>query len=272
MEHSKIFRALLNEAQFTKEILGIGVTQIRKANYAQKGIYYQSFTCLATGLERLGKICLLLNYYIDNSGTFPNDSYFKKHLGHNVLKIFDECTHIIHNKDMSNKFLIIYDDDIHNNILSILSDFGKGARYSNINILVGIEQREDSIKRWYEEVDLLLFEKHLTSKRKNDIHQRAYLIDNLLNPLSITRHVAEDGHSIDNIYTGSFRTGVWEAVSPYRQLYLLQIIRSTTILLSKLGHIASSLNNEDIPYFSEIFGLFYNGDSYFKSRKTWDRI
>lgn len=31
------FVALLNEAQFTKEILGISVTQLYKANYAQKG-------------------------------------------------------------------------------------------------------------------------------------------------------------------------------------------------------------------------------------------
>ena len=27
---------------------------------------------------------------------------------------------------------------------------------------------------------------------------------------------------------------------------------------------------EDIPYFSEVFAIFYNSDSYFKSRKTWN--
>jgi hypothetical protein len=42
------FRALLNEAHFTKEILVSGVAQIRQANYAQKGFYFQSFTSLAT--------------------------------------------------------------------------------------------------------------------------------------------------------------------------------------------------------------------------------
>ena len=62
------FVAFLEEAQFTKEILGIGVTQLFKANYATKGIYYQSFTCLSTGLERFAKLCLILNYYICNTG------------------------------------------------------------------------------------------------------------------------------------------------------------------------------------------------------------
>ena len=41
---NETFTALVKEAQFTKEMLGAGVTQIRKANYAQKGMYFQSFT------------------------------------------------------------------------------------------------------------------------------------------------------------------------------------------------------------------------------------
>ena len=32
-------------------MLGAGATEIRKANYAKKGVYFQSFTNLATGLE-----------------------------------------------------------------------------------------------------------------------------------------------------------------------------------------------------------------------------
>lgn len=59
--YSREFIALQNEALFTKELLGIGVTQLYKANYAKKGIYYQAFTCLSTGLERIGKLCLILD-------------------------------------------------------------------------------------------------------------------------------------------------------------------------------------------------------------------
>ncbi len=50
MELNQTFKTLLKEATFTKEILGEGATQIRKANYAQKGIYFLSFTSLSTGI------------------------------------------------------------------------------------------------------------------------------------------------------------------------------------------------------------------------------
>jgi hypothetical protein len=65
------FQALLKEAQFTKEMLGTGATQIRNANYATRGVYFQAFTSLSTGLERLGKLCILLDYFIEH-GKFPD--------------------------------------------------------------------------------------------------------------------------------------------------------------------------------------------------------
>ena len=61
MTFNNTFNALLKEAQFTKEILGAGATQIRNANYARKGLYFQAFTSLSTGFERIGKLCLMLD-------------------------------------------------------------------------------------------------------------------------------------------------------------------------------------------------------------------
>jgi len=59
---NETFKALLKEAQFTNEMLGSGATQIRNANYASKGVYFQAFTSLSTGLERIGKLCLMLEH------------------------------------------------------------------------------------------------------------------------------------------------------------------------------------------------------------------
>lgn len=68
MYYNKTFSALLEEVQFTKEILAIGATQLYKANYAAKGIYYQSFTCLSTGIERLEKLSFLLKIWLSGQG------------------------------------------------------------------------------------------------------------------------------------------------------------------------------------------------------------
>ena len=45
-------------------------------------------------------------------------------------------------------------------------------------------------------------------------------------------------------------------------------------LRESLEFKAQKINTEklEIPYYSEIFGGFFNEDSYLKSRKTWDRI
>ena len=69
-DFSPTFKALLNEANFTKQMVGAGAMQIRRAGYANKGSYFQAFTSLSTGLERIGKLCLMLDYYLEHQA-FP---------------------------------------------------------------------------------------------------------------------------------------------------------------------------------------------------------
>ena len=49
MSDPKITLAFQKEAAFTKEILAIGVTQLYRANYAAKGIYYQRLPACLQG-------------------------------------------------------------------------------------------------------------------------------------------------------------------------------------------------------------------------------
>src|SRR3989338_3106247 len=95
---SPTFRALVSEAQFTYEILGSGATQIRGANYTTKGMYIQAFTSLSTGLERIGKLCLMLDSYIETKGQFPDFNSLKK-LSHNLLLIYQRSSDIVVKRD-----------------------------------------------------------------------------------------------------------------------------------------------------------------------------
>jgi len=267
------FSAFLEEAQFTKEILGIGVTLLFKADYAAKGIYYQSFTCLSTGLERLAKLCLILDYYICNKGMLPSERYIRD-FGHEINALFFSCGDVAENRKIKFRFPFEL-DDIHQNILHVLDAFADSkGRYSNINILLGKEQTEDDpIHKWYSSVDMPLFEKHISTKKKDAFEYRARVIGKALAEFSMVQHITEDDTNLQDPVEASRRTGVWEAVAPYRQLYTLQIIRFLTEIIMGLGYKAMAVSqNEDIPYFSEIFSLFYNSDAYFRSRKTWDRL
>src|ERR1700722_19538974 len=115
---SETFKALLREAEFTKEMLGSGATQIRNANYATKGVYFQAFTSLSTGLERIGKLCLMLDYYIDHNRQFPDSDYLKNRIGHNLKLIYEQSKTVIAKHAVSMEFLENLDDPIYQAIIS----------------------------------------------------------------------------------------------------------------------------------------------------------
>lgn len=84
------WRALQREAQLAAEQIAIGVTTLGKANHAQPGLYSQAFFGLSIGLERLGKLIIIANHAIDNSGRFPSDNDLRQ-IGHDLRKILSKC-------------------------------------------------------------------------------------------------------------------------------------------------------------------------------------
>jgi hypothetical protein len=265
---SPTFQALLKEALFTKEILGSGATQIRSANYATRGVYFQAFSSLSTGLERLGKLSLLLDYRIDH-GKFPDIKHMKDEICHDISLIYKRSTSVIARRTLSMEFLPNLNDPIHQAIIGILSEFAKGDRYSNIDLLVGGKRQSDPIASWHTQVDQPLFEKHVSAKKKETIRQNANIVAAMLGANSMVVHTSENGDPITDLEDCSYRTGVFETVAPYRQLYVLQVIRYFTEVLLSLHYQA---RDGDIPSFSEVFALFYNDDRYMRSRKTWEAL
>lgn len=266
---SPTFLALLKEAQFTKEMLGTGATQIRKATYASKGIYFQAFTSLCTGLERAGKLSIMLDYYIDN-GRFPDANHMKKVIGHKLVAIHQALTSIVAKRDLTGRYLSELTDPVHQAILQVLSDFAEGDRYSNINLLVNDPRQGDPVASWHCRVDEPLFQRKVSTKRKASIRGNATLAEAVLGPMSTVLHSSETGGMITTIEDASYRTGMYEAVAPHRQLYVLQIIRYWIEVLSSLYYVVPA--SEDIPHLSEIFAMFYNDDSYLRTRKTWETL
>ena len=263
------FKSLSKEAAFAFDILNSGVTQIRKANYAEKGIYYQSFINLSVGIERVSKLCILLDFYIKNNGQFPNDKFLRK-IGHDINKLYTMSINIKQEYTFEFQFMDNLDGTIHQNILSILSDFAVKDRYENLNNLVNAKQENNPISIWFHDVDMQLFEKHISENKKLKIIHNAKMMNDFCGHFMLVQHTTEDGDDIDDVEESSLRTGIYEAVSPYRQLYVAQIIRFWTELLRALQYEAMSLGKEDIPWFNEGFGCFYNKDSYLRSRKNYE--
>lgn len=269
MNHNKVFIALSEEAAFTGQILKSGITQLAKANYAMRGLYFVAFSSVSLGIERLGKLCILLDYYIHNECKFPNEETIKKY-GHDLNSLYLMSFEIA--KRNAIEFEHPYPDtDIHKEIMRLLTAFAKGDRYANLNVLIRNSYHNDPISEWYENVDEPLYNLRVSKRKKEAIQSNAQITGMLAGPLFSVRHTGEDRKDIDSVEEGSLRTGKYEAVAKYRQLYVAQIIRHWTYLLEALADIARNLNSKewDIPYLNEFFRIFGCPDSYLLTRKTY---
>ena len=268
MMNGKYTDALCKEALFTGEMLCAGYTQIRKANYAKRGVYFQAFTSLSTGFERIAKLCYLLIYSIEHDGNFPPDKHMKNEIGHDIIKLYKKILDFKNKNNIEYDFLQDLDKPIYQSILNVLSRFGKGDRYANIDLLINNRAYEDPISVWYRDVDSVIFQEKIPETKKEKIKENAALIHVITSEFVMIAHTGEDGAEINEAYEGSFRTGLNEAVAPYRQLYVFHIIRFFVESLHKIECIVRREQLFKVPYFMDIFRVFYNEDSYFKNRKT----
>lgn len=263
------FIALLKEAQFTKELLGSGATEIRRANYAAKGLYFQSFSSLSTGLERIGKLCLMLDHYVETNGSFPDFKHLKNEIGHNLNLLQQRAEQVAARRNLP---VQMPSSPVHKAIVALLSDFAEGDRYSNLNLLIGANRQSDPIASWHTQVDFRLFESRVSAKKKQTIAANARAIAHLTGAFTQVLHTSETGSEVTDVEEASKMTGLYEAVAPYRQLYVLQIIRFWTELLRHLQYLAQALGKHEIPFFGELFAAFGNDDAYMRTRKTWDTV
>ena len=266
--NDKYFDALCKEALFTGEMLCAGYSQIGKANYASRGIYFQAFTSLSTGFERIGKLCYLLIHAIEHDGNFPTNIKLKNAFRHDIVKLYELILDFKTKNNIEYTFFQNLNKPIYQSILKILSRFGKGDRYANIDLLVEKINYEDPISVWYKDVDLVIFHKKISETKKKKIKTEAALMHALTSEFVMIAHTGEDGSEINEVFEGSFRTGLNESVAPYRQLYIFHIIRFFVESLHEIEFIIRQKQLFEVPYFMEIFRVFYNEDSYFRNRKT----
>lgn len=265
---SPTFRALQREALLTKQMLGAGATYIYKANYALHGMYFQAFTSLSVGLERIGKLCVMLDHVVDNGGAFPSDAHMRT-VGHDLVGLYKRSQTIKLSRKFNFRSLQDLSDPTRYSILEILSSFAKGDRYANINLLSGKAVSRDSMAAWASVVDEKLYQDKVTAKKKALIQTQVQQCASM-DRHTFVFHAAEDGSPILTYGDGLLRELKRKAVAPYRQLLVLQIIRYWVDLLLELEAIARTVLPSDIPVFSEILGPLANDDAYIRTRRTWD--
>lgn len=269
-EPTEAFWALGSEALFTKEILGSGVNQIQRANYSKQGAYFQAFTSLSTGLERLGKICLILDFYVEQAGTFPGYKFFSKEICHDIEKIYDLTKQLVNKHCLQMKFQQNLDSEIYQDILSVLTNFAIGDRYRNINLVIGRSTKTDPVAEWCLNVDRYIIDNMLPKRKKPDI-QEEVVMRRYPESRSLVYYYAETGEVLTRLYDATVYAEVQRDIAPYRKLLVLQIIRYWADIATQIADRAVRLGKGDIPDINRIFAYYRNSDRILKSKRDWER-
>lgn len=132
------FVALNDEFETASRLVRLGLGELQNINL-DNDFYFLPFQLLSQGFERFMKayICVA---YVEKNKTLPDYSYIKL-LGHDLERLLSE---IISNYYISYKpiqfesdWRLINDDADLKELLYILSEFGKFARYYNLDFITG---------------------------------------------------------------------------------------------------------------------------------------
>ncbi len=263
------WRALAREATSAAEHIAFGVTVLGRANYAQDAYYAQAFFSLSIGFERTGKISFLVDHALENAGTFPSSDTLKNY-GHNLRRLLSQMEEIARRRGMDER---LPSSAIHSGIIETLSEFATNVtRYYNLEVVAGARntpKREDPIATWFHRVTTPILNVHYHERYREKNEHEARLIDELIREFTRVRHHAETGERIDSPFDGARRTAATQFAKRWERMYVLQIARFVSSVLSGLGYAATAQQLPDVPYFPEIFAIFQNEDAYFRNRKTW---
>ena len=155
--------ALYEELITSVKLIQLGFREYQNVDMAND-FYHLPFQLISSGFERLMKCHICLGH-LEIQNCFPESKLFKKTLNHNLLKIKQ---HIIDNyfKTKNIPALITDLEYLNNNkdlneLIYLLSEFGKFARYYNLDVVTGEEKQNIDVKSLWEE-----FEGNLLSKDK----------------------------------------------------------------------------------------------------------
>ena len=237
------------------------------------GLYYEAFFNLATGLERLCKIVIILDYTISHNGAFPTDNDLKK-IGHDIRTLICKARRIRTKYPNNDGLARFPSGSIVEQSIVVLSEFAEGARYYNLNLIQnqdrqGTDSIDDPIHAWDNRVGSEVLKVHYTEKRRGNDLSVAQKVGEILAPDTSVYCITEDGSMINDVTSMLSHQKKTEIVQKWGQFYLLTIVRYLSHLISDLENCAREKHFSAIPDLSEFLKSFRVSDKALRGRKTW---
>jgi hypothetical protein len=266
------WQSLAREAGLAAEHMGIGVTALGKANYAQQAYYGQAFFALSIGIERAAKLALAVDHAVRRRGTFPSNKDMKA-FGHDLIGLLNSVDAIVAGGHLRKEAAPLPRTQIHNAIVTVLSEFASNiTRYYNLDVITdapGIALRIDPIANWFCNVVLPSIALHVSKERLGRVVGNARLVERLMGRDTFVLQHSETGTPLTSLLNASVQTGLTKLAEPHVRLYVLQIVRFLSLVHSELGYKAQAAGITDVPNLGEFYAIYNNDDALLRTRRTW---
>lgn len=181
--NDEIIRKLsLNEELNTSvRLIKLGFGEYQNLDMAND-FYYLPFQLISSGFERLMKCYICFGHY-EKEGKFPDPKLFRNKLGHDLIKLKRHITEKYFQENspaLSEDLAFIKTDKYLEKLIGLLSEFGKFARYFNLNVVTGeVDPGVDVKASWEEyETSYVINNKELLSKLA-DFETRNEVLDTI---------------------------------------------------------------------------------------------
>jgi len=147
---------LFDEIETSSKLIQVGLGELQNIN-SGNDFYYLPFQLLSSGFERLMKCIICIGYFNEHQ-KYPDTTEIKTH---DLLKLKELILKKYFKKDsplaLKEDFEFISKDKNINQLMYLLSEFGKYARYYNLDVVTGTVTSNIDIKRMWQEYETQLF-------------------------------------------------------------------------------------------------------------------
>ncbi len=151
-----------------------------------------------------------------------------------------------------------------------MGDFASNVnRYYNLEILeTGGSASRDPIASWYDQVVRPILALHDSNRRRDRTDRAVELIAVSASTLVSVIAVTETGEAITGLPELVQRSQEANATGPWQRMYVLQLARFVTGVISELGELLQR-TRPDIPFLHEFFDCYQLDDAEFRRLKVW---
>ena len=262
--YSHQFIALNREAGIASTAISKGIESLNSASFTDDRLYNSAFFNLSIGFERIGKLIIILDYFLD-FGAFPSKPKLKEY-SHDISGISKIVKGISINRNYQKHEFP--DDTISSGIIQTLSEFALETRYYNLDFLSGVKKSNDPISMWHDRVSKPILDSHYSDATRLKAEEMASRIGSEVEPYTAVMHMAEDGTPIMSITAALVESAKIPILQEYSRMYCLRIVRYLSYVLINVGDEFRKIS-KDTPYFEEYFGIYSCKDVEFRRRKKW---